>query len=501
LISVDKEDRVVAPSVLERVRRRIGRTMDGRSLKARVFRGGAWLGTGTTTEQALRFARNMILTRLLAPEAFGTMAVILSATSVIQSFTDIGVREALIQNPRGAERRYIGTAWWMAFSRALGLYAVIALAAPWVASFYGNPQITSLLRVAVLSILFEGAFSPRAYILLKEMKFRKWAVVNHGGGICGILITVVLSFLIRDVWALVIGACIESAGRCLLSYAICPFLPPPKWDKESLRDLLKYSRGVVGLSFLNFLFLRSDIFVLAKLYSATQLGLYSMGIALAQTPTMFLLSLEAQILMPAFSQIQNQTQRINEIVLRVTALIALLGMPLLTFVFFRGESLLTLIYGRRYAAAAAPLVFASGAALLNLGNGLITTVFCASGRPALHRRAVGAMAVMMVVLVYPLSKWLGPPGAQVASAISIAVGYFLQIHLLWKLTGLELSRFAKSIVSSILISATTAVVCFVTAPFAHAARPVAGILLGLVGCLVAYSIMLLIQFRTSRRLV
>jgi hypothetical protein len=55
------------------------------TLKARVFRGGAWLGAGSFTEQVFRFGRNMILTRLLAPEAFGTMAIILSASSVIQS--------------------------------------------------------------------------------------------------------------------------------------------------------------------------------------------------------------------------------------------------------------------------------------------------------------------------------------------------------------------------------------------------------------------------------
>jgi O-antigen/teichoic acid export membrane protein len=77
--------------------------LQGESLKARVFRGGVWLGAGSFSEQVIRFGRNMILTRLLAPEAFGTMAVVLSACSVVQTIMDVGVREALIQNPKGTE--------------------------------------------------------------------------------------------------------------------------------------------------------------------------------------------------------------------------------------------------------------------------------------------------------------------------------------------------------------------------------------------------------------
>src|SRR3990172_12594762 len=87
-------------------------------LPAKILRGGGWLAGGSLAEQAFRFARNMLLARLLAPEAFGTIAIILSVCSAIQSFTDIGIREALIQNPKGAERKYVGAAWWLALFRA-----------------------------------------------------------------------------------------------------------------------------------------------------------------------------------------------------------------------------------------------------------------------------------------------------------------------------------------------------------------------------------------------
>ena len=148
----------------ERFKTRIESTLHHKGLKAKVFRGGAWLGTGSVAEQTARFARNMILARLLAPSAFGTMAIVASASSALQAFTDIGAREALIQNPRGGESQYVSAAWWMAFGRALCTYALVFLAAPYVARFYGNANLSALLRVAASSVLFEGAISTKAYL-------------------------------------------------------------------------------------------------------------------------------------------------------------------------------------------------------------------------------------------------------------------------------------------------------------------------------------------------
>jgi len=91
----------------------LDKSLLGESLKAKVMRGGTWLGAGSFSEQTIRFARNMVLTRILAPEAFGTMAIVLSAGSVIHTITDIGVKEAIIQNPRGTEKHYtsVACAW------------------------------------------------------------------------------------------------------------------------------------------------------------------------------------------------------------------------------------------------------------------------------------------------------------------------------------------------------------------------------------------------------
>ena len=464
------------------IRRLVDGLLLGEGLRAKVLRGGTWLGTGSFAEQATRFARNMVLARLLAPGAFGTMAIVLSTSSVIHSITDIGVREAIIQNPRGAERRYIGAAWWLSLARAASLYALIFLLAPWMSRFYGNPELSLLLRVVGLGVILDGAASSNVYVAMKEMKFARWAAISNGGGILGVVITVILSFFLRDVWALALGALSEGVSRCVLSFIICPYLPSFSWDREAGRDLLHFSKGLFGLSFLNLIFMRTDVFVLAKMRSSAELGLYVMAISLVQTPTGFAMNLLGQTLLPTFAHVQGNEPRIRRILLKVTKLLVFLGLPALVFVFFCGRSILTLAYGRSYGAAAWPLMIASCVALANLLNGQITTIFYAKGRPQLHRWCVVIMATTMIAVIYPFVGWFGIVGGQLACLASIGVGYAFQIARVRHFTDLDLRRYGRLFLAAIPLALAVAVFCFAARIFATPTKPLSN----LAGCTAAW---------------
>jgi len=485
----------MASEAFEKIKRAAGTALSGDSLKARVFRGGVWLGLGSILEQASRFGRNMILTRILAPEAFGTMAIVMSATAALASFLDVGAREALIQSPKGSDETHVGATWWLCFGRSLSLYLCLFILAPVCSWFYGNPELTALLRVAGTGLLLEGVMSTRYFAASKEMKFRKVAAINHGGGIAGVATTIILSFILRDVWALVIGYVAENAARCILSYLICPFVPPLRWDKTAIRELLSFSRGVFGLAILNLIFIRTDIFVIAKMYPPAVLGVYAIAVFLVQTPTTFIVGLLGGTMMPAFTHVQDDAARMNRILLKVTATIFLLGMPALVFLFFCGRSLLTVVYGARYGGAAWPLIVASCASLLNIANAQITTMFYAKGTPQLHRRCVAMMAIAMVISIYPLVKWFGPVGGQIAGLIAIIIGYLFQIERICKLTGLNLSQYRKGFLVSGAISLSVVVVCLFARMLGNWEQPVPNILIGMFGCAIAYGLSLGVLLR------
>jgi O-antigen/teichoic acid export membrane protein len=460
----------------------------GDGLKAKVFRGGTWLGAGSLSEQVSRFGRNMVLTRLLVPSAFGTMAIVLSAASLVDSLTEIGAKEALIQNPRGAEARYLNAAWWLAIGRGTAIYLGFFLLAPLISRFYGNPAVTQLIRISLLSVLFASLVSPSAYLAMKEMKFAKAAAINSGGGMCGIVITLLLAYHFRDARALALGYSAENAARCILSYAICPYCPRLSLDKAAAKELLQFSRGLFGLSFLNLIFSRADVFVLAKLYSPDVVGMYTMAIYLAQTPTSVVMSILGQCLLPAFAQIQGNTTRTNRILLQVTSAIAIVGLPAIAFALCSGRSLLTVVYGLRYGASATALIFAAMIGVVNLANSQITIVFYAMGRPQLHRLSVAVMAAAMLIGIYPLARWVGPSGGQVAALVAVCLGYLFQVMRVHRLTGLGLLEYSKSFAVAALVSTIVVLASLGTRVLPSFAGPVSVLGFGLAGCLVAYSV-------------
>jgi O-antigen/teichoic acid export membrane protein len=474
--------------IRDRVKASVDRLLLGGTLRAKAMRGGVFLAGGSVAEQAIRFVRNMLLARLLAPGAFGAMAIVNASASIVGTLTEVGLKASVIQNPRGGEKEYLNASWWMGMGRAICTYLIIFAMAPLVAHFYGNSELSPLLRVALLSVLFDGAMSPRSVLPQKEMKFERWVAISNGGGISGVILTIILSFVLRDVWALAIGACSESAFRFILSYILCPGLPSLRWNGTVARDLYSYSRGVIGLSFLNLIFIRTDIFVLGKLLSTTQLGIYTMGVGLIQTPAVFLVAMLAQTLFPAFAHVQGDNERINRILIEVSSWLILLGLPVVVVVFLCGQSLLSVVYGTRYAAAAGPLALATAVVFLNALNASITCVFSGVGRPELHRRAVAASAVVMIIVIYPACKLLGMVGGQVAALLAISASYLLQIVRMRGLTGLKLFRYGRAFLPAGLVSAGVLVVGLSARSFGLATRPLANIALSASACVIAYAL-------------
>jgi teichuronic acid exporter len=281
--------------------------------------------------------------------------------------------------------------------------------------------------------------SPRAFVALKRLDYKHWAMLQYGSSIAGTLITIMLAFAIRNVWALAIGFAAEYAVLCLLSYALFPFRPDIAFQRRSSQELLQFSKGVFGLSFLNLIYVRADVLVLGKLIPPDQLGIYAIAIYLAQAPAVFLLNYQGEILMPVFSHLQREPRATNAVLQHGVSLLLLAGLPLIVFVALSGRTVLSKLYGAQYGPGYWPFLIALVVALINIGNAQLTTTFYAAGKPQLHRVCLFAMALLMVVGIYPAAKFLGTRGAQFTALFAMIIGYGIQLRQARLLTGFRVN--------------------------------------------------------------
>jgi O-antigen/teichoic acid export membrane protein len=197
-----------------------------------------------------------------------------------------------------------------------------------------------------------------------------------------------------------------------------------------------------------------------------------------------------QTLLPAFSHVQEDRDRVNRILLEVTSWLIMLGLPVVVVIWLCGPSLLRVLYGVRYVAAAGPLAVAAAVVFITILNAVITCTLVGMGRPALHRLQVAASAAVMLIAIYPACKLLGVVGGQVAALAAIVVGYLLQVICMRRLTALDVLRYGKAFVPAALVSLGLLGVGYGARFLGLGTRPLANIALGAVACVVAYALCL-----------
>jgi lipopolysaccharide exporter len=414
----------------------------GTDLKAKSARAAMALGLGTVVERGLRLVRNMILARLLAPDQFGLMAIVMVAASVFEAFVEIGVRQSVIQNKGGADPEYLNVAWWFQAIRGLGLFAIALLAAPLISSFYGNPELLRLVQVAVLAILFRGLISPRAYVLEKEYRFGWVVFLVQGSGVLGTVTAVVLAFIIKNVWALVIGFVAEFAIMCVLSYVIVPFKPSFKMHRKHMGELFKFARGMFGLPILTIFAVRTDVVVLGKVVLPEQLGMYALAAALAGQPGELFTRVVGRVLFPAFAEKQDNKQALCRAVLRMTRATVVFGVPLIAVVAIFAGPILSFVYTPKYAVVAVPFRIMCATMFVGIQRHILGTMYLAIGRPHLHRRFVGVLAILIACLIYPGIAVFGLVGAATVLLLANAVAVFMQVVCMRRVIGLRFREYA-----------------------------------------------------------
>ena len=426
------------------------RRLRGTDIKAKSARAVMALGIGTFAGRSMRFIRSMILARILAPDQIGIMAIIMGFSMAFEALTEVGVKQSIIQNKQGANTRYLNVAWWMQAVRALCLSGIAFLSAPWISSFYDNPELLQLMRVAVIAIALRGFVSPRAHVLEKEYKFGRAVFLVQGSAILGAIISVGLAFVIRNAWALVIGFVMEMAILCILSFVLVPFMPRFKIDRGSLAELVRFARGMFGLPILTALSIYAPILILGKVISTHELGLYSLASLLAYIPIDLYTRIISPVLLPAFSEKQDDKPALCRGLLRTTRYTAFLTMPLIAFMICSSRELLGVVYDPRYVAMAVPFTILCLQILAQNQASILVGMYLAVGQPHLQRRFSIVRAAIITVFIYPAAVCFGTVGVVVVIVLGNFSVLLQQVSKARKVFDLKISRYMRSYAPGLL---------------------------------------------------
>jgi len=315
-------------------------------LRQRVMRGSFWTLGGTLAAQGLRFASNLILTRLLFPEAFGLMLIVNVFLQGLQMFSDLGVRMSIIQNERGGEEHFLRTAWTLNIFRGLVLWLATAAIAYPVALLYDDIRLVYYLPVAGLSVLIMGFNSTRFAALSRELHVGAFTRIELASQACGIVFMVLYALVQPSVWALVFGGIVTAFAKLLLNHLTIPGPPMAfQLDRNAGRAIYSFGKWVFLGTILGFLLQHGDRLVIGTVITKNELGQFAIAVSLAQIARMFVAKLTQTVLFPAYSRLREQgIEHMRPRVNKVRWALAAGALPPLLILAITGDLIVDLLY-------------------------------------------------------------------------------------------------------------------------------------------------------------
>lgn len=265
--------------------------------------------------KAIQLVVQIILARLLSPEAFGVLAILLVVTQISDSIAQSGLGMALIQKSDSNESSY-STAWWLSLGLAAVLYMAVFLAAPSISAFYSMPDLIVYLRVLGVIVFFNSANSIHRSFLERSMNFKSIFVATTFAALVSGVGGIVLAFLGFGVWSLVAQSLLQSIFICIVMWVQISWKPAFVFDAAQARSLFGYGWKICITGILNVFYSGISELIIGRACSAGELGLYSQGRKYPTAAIGVMSNSIANVLFPMFSAIKGDAEALRGVIRR-----------------------------------------------------------------------------------------------------------------------------------------------------------------------------------------
>jgi O-antigen/teichoic acid export membrane protein len=404
------------------------------SLRELVIKASFWTVAGMGFSYTLRLATNVILAKLLFPEAFGLMALVFIFVHGIELLSDIGIGPSIIQNERGDEKNFINTAWTLQICRGLLVWLFLLLIAAPVAGFYEEPLLLWLIPIVGLSAVMAGFEATAQFTLNRQLKLGKLTILQIGSQMAAIPVMLLWAYFSPSVYALVAGAMTTAVVSLIWSHFLIPGQRNSLcWERDSVYAVIHFGKWIFASTAIGFLAEQSDRMIMGKLVPIEMLGIYSIAFMLQRVPLELIGQLGYKVMFPVISkqlhlprsELRAKISHHRQMILVVLAL----GVALLVV---GGDMIIRALYDERYHAAGWMLqILAVGLWPRVLVNTLAPALL-SLGKPS-YLAYANAIRLVFVIIALPLSHMLyGMPGVVIVVSATGMIDYIVKNYGLWR---------------------------------------------------------------------
>ena len=317
-----------------------------------AFRGGTWTMVGYSAGQLFRLASTLTLARMVAPQAFGLVALVNVFLSGLEMLSDLGIGMDVVQHRRGDDPAFINTAFLIQAGRGVIIWGLAAALAYPFAYFYHQPAVLALAIVGSFSVLIRGLSSGSMWTLTRRVKIREITLVNTGTDLFGFLVSLSWALFSPTAWSLVVGRVAASLAFTVVTHWISEHPVSLKWDSAAAKDIFAFGAGIFFSTATYFLSGEAERLVIGKFVTLVELGCFSLALSMSSAAAKGLQQVIAQVFFPMISDsLREHRENAMRHYRKARHLVLILSSSLVIGFVLGSKWIVHLLLGTKYASA------------------------------------------------------------------------------------------------------------------------------------------------------
>lgn len=297
--------------------------------------------------QLISFVVSVVLARLLAPELYGSIALVTVITSILQVFVDSGMANALIQKKDTDDLDY-SSVFYFNLVFCLVLYLGLFLAAPFIARVYEDGSLVPVIRVLGLTLVVSGVKNVQQAYVSKTMQFRRFFFATLGGTLFSAVVGISMAYMGYGIWALVMQQLLNAAVNTAILWLTVGWKPRLAFSFTRLAGLISYGWKLLVSALLDTVYNKLYQLVVGIVYSSADLAYYNKA---DQLPVLVVENINSSIdsvLLPVLSAEQDKRLVVREMTRRAIKMSTYVMMPMMAGLAACAEPLVRLLLTEKW---------------------------------------------------------------------------------------------------------------------------------------------------------
>lgn len=370
-------------------------------LKKSLLHGIGWTFIKNSGEKSVSLIVFLILARLLTPEAFGLIAMVLAFIMILDHISDLGFEAAIVQK-RGIREAHLSSAFWFNLVVSVLLAVFFYIASPYIAILYNEPELEKISRLLSIVFVLSGLNRIQLSILRRHLKFKEIAIIDLSSSFIAGILGIIFAFVGFGVISLVAYQLTIFSLKLILYWYFSDWIPKLLFSFKHFKELWLFGIQVAIARF--FASSKSRIFdyLVGYYFGAAALGYFTIALKIVNAVNGIISNTVWKVLFPVFSSIKEKKESLRNGYLNIITLVIGIVFPVYILIGIYADFLIPIVFGNQWMNTASLLSILVFAGIFQSKSGITRQFLMATGNIKIitYSAITGFIFIILFIFIF-----------------------------------------------------------------------------------------------------